>query len=328
MQSRSRLSSSLSHAFGLTLALSLAAATGLAGCAASSSELPADQGTLELPLTSSTGDGTIYRLSSATFELNGPAGTTILDGNAAVPSISVELPPGLTSVLLRPSWVLTRSTDGGSSFTQVDALLGTANPLSFRVLADTTQTLSFNFLVRNPNGQINVRFGVDDSPRQLTGGFRVTTATPPTGVLAPYANARLDFSTFFTLDGAQHLVEPDGAKTSLYYSSTTATEFYNDAFGVLSGTVGPAFAGGYVEYQVTAKTDGTQELRGTSYGFGAPFPTLEIGPATMNSPVALDAQGFPADAFFHEVVPFTLTLSDVDGSTASGTLVLRNLLGD
>jgi hypothetical protein len=310
----------------LTVALSFAAA--LAGCADSSSELPADQGTLELPLTSTTGDGTVYRLSSATFEITGPAGTQVVDGNAAVPSVSVELPPGLTSVLLRPSWVLTRSTDGGSTFAQVDALLGTANPFAFRVLADSAQTISFNFLVRNPNGQINVRFGVDDSLRQLAGGVRVSNAVPPTGALAPYTNARLDFSTYFSLAGVQHRIEADGAKTSRYWSSSTATEFFNDALGVLAGQVGPAFAGGYVEVRVTAKTDGTLEVAGSIDGFVDPFPSLQFGPATMVNPVALDAQGFPADAFFLEVVPFSLSLSDASGSTASGTLTLRNLLPD
>lgn len=315
----------LSAVFATALAL---AAASLAGCVDSSSELPADQGTLELPLVATTGDGTVYRLSSATFEITGPAGTTLLDANAAVPAVTASLPPGLTSVLLRPSWVLTRSTDGGSTFAPVDALLGTANPFSLRVLADTAQTISFNFLVRSASSQISVRFGVDDSPRQLAGGFRVTNTVPPTGVLAPYANARLDFSTFFALEGAQHLVEPDGAKTSLYWSRTTATEFYNDAIGVLAGAVAPAFAGGYVEVRVTAKTDGTMEVSGGLEGYADPFPVLTFGPATMLNPLPLDAGGFPTDAFFYEVVPFSLSLGDAAGSTAGGTLVLRNLIDE
>lgn len=326
MLSRSKLSL-LSTVLSSALAVGLAAAS-LTGCADSSSEPQAAEGTLELPLVATTGDGTIYRLSSATFEVTGPAGTTLLDANAAVPAVTATLPPGLTSVLLRPSWVLTRSTDGGSTFTAVDALLGTANPFSFRVLADTAQTLSFNFLVRSATSQISVRFGVDDSPRQLAGGFRVTTTVPPTGALAPYANARLDFSTFFTLEGVDHRVEPDGAKTSIYWSTTSATEFYNDAIGVLRDQVGPAFAGGYVEVRVTAKTDGTMEVAGDLDGYVAPFPSLDIGPAQMAIPLAVDAGGFPVDAFFHEVVPFTLSLGDVDSSTAGGTLVLRNLLSD
>lgn len=324
-----------SIATSLSAALVLAAAVAVlgAGCADSASQPQGERGTVQVPLTTTTGDGTIYRLSSATFDINGPSGVTVVDGNPAVPSITVQLPPGLASINLRPNWVLTRSTDGGSSFQQVSALLGTANPLSFRVLADTAQTLSFHFLVRDPNGQLTVRFGVDDSPRQLAGGFRFNSASapsgPPTGALAPYVNARLDFSTYFTLDApAAHVVEADGAKSSVYSSSNFATEFYNDSLGYLRDQVGPSLTGGYLEYKVTAKTDGTQELSGYVYGYSNFGADLTLTPTTLQRPLALDAQGFPADAFFQEVVPFSLTVYDNDNSTGSGTLVLRNLLPD
>lgn len=318
MQSRSRIST----LFILSLSLALAAA----GCAASSEEpAPTGEGELSIPLTSTAPDGTIYRLANATFEISGPSGLTILDGNPAVPSVSVELPPGLVSILLRPSWTLTRSTDGGVTFTAVNALLGTANPLSARVLADTAQSFAFDFLVRNPNGTIAIRFGVDPSPRQLAGGFRVTS-TGAAGSLAPYAGARLDFSTYFSLSSFGRRVEPDGSKTLIYLAGPTATEFYNDPIGILSGVVAPSYTGGYLEYQVTAKTDGTQELRGTYYGASDPYPTWELGPSTMAFPLALDAEGYPVDAFFHELVPYTLSYFDGQESSVTGTLVLRNLL--
>lgn len=317
MQSRFR--------FPSFVVLALAFATAAAGCATSSEDAPGQQGELAIPLTSTTPDGTIYRLANATFEITGPAGLTLLDGNPAIPSVTIELPPGLISVFLRPSWTLTRSTDGGSTFSAVNAVLGTANPLVARVLADTAQTMSFDFLVRNPNGTLSVRFGVDSSPRQLAGGFRVTSSGA-TGALASYAGARLDFSTYFSLYSFGHRVEPDGAKTLIYYAGPTATEFYNDPIGTLSSVVAPAMAGGYLEYQVTAKTDGTQELRGSYYGASDPYPELLFGPMTMQFPQPLDGEGYPVDAFFHEVVPYTLTLYDADSSSLTGTLVLRNLL--
>lgn len=329
------IATSLATSFATSLALAVvgAAALGAAGCADPSSQPQGELGTLQVPLTSTSGDGTIYRLSSATFDITSPSGLTVIDGNPALPSITVELAPGLASIALRPDWVLTRSTDGGSTFQQVSALLGTSNPLAFRILADTAQTLSFHFLVRNPNGEVTVRFGVDDSPRQLAGGVRFNSASapggPPTGALAPYVNARLDFSTYFTLDAAPaHAVEPDGSKSSIYSSSSFATEFYNDSFGYLRDTVGPSLAGGFLEYKVTAKTDGTQEVSGAIYGYSGVGAELVLTPTTMQLPLALDAQGFPADAFFHEVVPFALTVYDNDGSTGAGTLILRNLLPD
>lgn len=324
MQSRLRSPSLLP----LSMALALASLTA-AGCV-SPSEQPADdhavEGSVAIPLVSTAPDGVIYRLSGATFEINSIHGSAVLDGNVEQPSLTVELPPGLISVFLRPSWVLTRSTDGGTTFTQVSALLGSVNPQSYRVLADTASTISFDFLVRNTNGMLNVRFGVDSTPRQLAGGIRIGNNPSLTGRLAPYANASFDFSTYFSLYALQRRTEADGAKTLVYQSGATAAEFYNDPLGLFAGELAASYAGGYIEYQLTAKTDGTQELTGTMYGSTYPFTEIVMGPHTMRFAQPLDAQGFPTDAYFHEVVPYSITLYDDEQSTANGTMVLRNLL--
>lgn len=326
MQSRLRCSP-LFTLLSVALAMSSLAA---AGCD-SSAQLPSDddgavEGSIAIPLVSTAPDGVIYRLSGATFEINSAHGQAVLDGNIEQPSLTVELPPGLISVFMRPTWVLTRSTDGGNTFTQVSALLGSLNPQSYRVLADTASTISFDFLVRNPNGMLTVRFGVDSTPRQLAGGIRIVNNPAPTGRLAPYANHSFDFSTYFSLYAMQRRTEADGAKSLVYQSGATAAEFYNDPQGLFAGEIGASYTGGYIEYQLTAKTDGTQELSGTFYGSSYPFSELAIGPHTMRFAQPLDEQGFPIDAYFHEVVPYSLTLYDDEQSTAYGTLVLRNLL--
>ncbi len=303
------------------LALALALAAGLGACD-SSSALEPTQGQVVVPLTTTIGTD-VYRLAPAQFEVSGPGGTMVLDASSQ-PSLTVELPPGLTTVLLRPGWSLGRSTDGGHNFQPVSALLGSSNPLALRVLANTETTVAFDFLVRNPNGTVTVSFGVDPSPHQLAGGFNVTTAT---GALAGYAAKRLDFSSYFTVTAQSHRVEADGSKSLVYTVGGNATEFYNDPIGTLATTIGPAFAGGYLEYRVTAKADGTQEIYGEYYGAADPYPTFIIGPGPLSNNLQLDAAGFPIDAYFHSVAPFTLTafVSGVD-SSLTGRLILRNLL--
>jgi hypothetical protein len=311
----------VTNRFRLTLLAMLAVVA--AACVAPSDDHPAE-GRVSIPLTSTGDDGMIYRLANATFELTGPGGTQVVNGNADVPSVTVELPPGLTSVLLRPGWMLSRSNDGGGSFTPVSALLGSANPLTLRVLADTSTNLSFEFLVRNPNGMLTVRFGVTATPRQLAGGMTITAGT---GDLVAYAGKRLDFSIYFSLGQLSRNVEVDGSKTLVYDAGAVATEFFNDAIGTLTGVVAPAMAGGFLEYQITAKADGTQEFRGTYSGGGDPFPTIDFGPQLLTFPLPLDANGFPVDQFFIDVIPFHLAYSTISGdSTATGRFTLRHLL--
>src|SRR5262249_50764252 len=84
---------------------------------------------LELPLLITASDGTIFRLSNATFELTAPDGTIqTIDGNVDQPSVTATLTPATYSVRLRPGWVLQRSTDGGVTFADVSAILGSQNP--------------------------------------------------------------------------------------------------------------------------------------------------------------------------------------------------------
>ncbi|MEZ4361902.1 MAG: hypothetical protein R3B48_17055 [Kofleriaceae bacterium] len=312
----SRLFVSLSLAAGLALA-ALASA-----CTSATEVEPAGQ--LAIPLTSTGGDGLLYRLSSATFEISGPSGLVLLDASADVPSVAAELPPGLTTVLLRPGWSLTRSADGGATFEPVSALLGSANPATLRVLADTASTISFEFFVRNPNGMLTVRFGVDPAPRQLAGSVTITAGT---GDLAGYAGKRLDFSIYYGLAQLTRILQPDGTKTLSYETGPVATEFYNDGLGVLENVVGPSMAGGFLQFQISAKPDGTQEFFGQYFGASEPFPNLDLGPQILDLPVSLDASGFPNDEFFVNLVSFNLAyLTATGGSTATGRFVLRNLL--
>jgi hypothetical protein len=320
----------------LALLSTLATAAPLVGACDAPAEPTATTGSLSLPLVQSGTDGSLYELANATFEITAADGVHTLDGSVGSPAVSIVLPPGIATVHLLDGWELRRTLPGQSIPETVPALLGTANPTVLRVLANQSSTVSFGFIVRSVDGTVNVTFGVEEDPRELAGGIRITTATGP---LAPYADGsvtpRADFAVFYQLARLDSVVLADGSKDHAYFAgpfdefTTTpvAAEFYNDPIGTLAGTIGPAFAGAYLEYHIAAKPDGTRELRGTLSGINPPFVTLDFGPYTLRADVPLGEDGFPADVFFHDdSVPFTLqAFLDEGEATMTGFLNLRHI---
>ncbi len=314
----------------VSLALSLALLAPLAaGCGTSPGpEAPeVATGTLEIPLQQPGSDGALYRLA-ASFQVDSPAGTAILDGTGTASSVEITLPPGLFTVQLLDGWTLRKSLDGGATFTPVSALLGSPNPGSGRILANQPAAIGFQFLIRSATGELTIGFGVSPDPRELAGGVVVDNdPANATGAYIPYARARLDFAVFYDLAEVTSVTLADGTKDRTFFSGALAVEFYNDAIGILSGTVGPAMAGGFLEYHLAALPDGSQTISGFIDGFNAPFTSLNFGPHVLPVPVPLDAAGFPTDAFvFDSFVPFSLTtFFDEGDATMSGQLRFRSI---
>jgi hypothetical protein len=309
----------------LRLALSLATcALAAAGCAtASDSGGGAEVGTVVIPLQQTGVDGALYHLS-AQFQIDGPAGTQFVDASGGDPSVTVVLPPGLNAVTLLDGWTLSRSDDFGASFTPVSAVLGTVNPFGVRVLANFSDTLVFQFIVRQATGSLTINFGVTLHPRELAGGMIITDAT---GDFAPYVNARPDYA-FYHSAFVEHLTLADGTKRLQFSSDAFAGELFNDPFGLLTGTIGPSYTGGFTQYHFDAKPDGTQEIAGEIDGANTPFPVMTFGPFTLVfTRLPLDADGFPTDIFINEPnVPFTRDVFFPSGeATLTGTLRFRNV---
>jgi len=297
-----------------------------AGCAASPAP-DVETGTLQLPLQQPGSDGALYHLNGS-FEVISPAGTQTLDGTGAGAALTITLPPGLVTVQLLDGWTLTKSVDGGATFAPVSALLGSPNPNAARVLANQPAELSFQFLVRSTTGDLTIGFGVTPAPRELAGGVVVDNdPANATGDYVPYARARLDFAVFYDLAQVDSVVLADGTKDRTFTAGAVAMEFYNDTLGVLSGTVGPAIAGGFLAYHLAALPDGTQTITGEIDGADTPFTVLTFGPHVLPVNVPLDADGFPTDVFlFDSLVPFSMTTSFDDGdATMIGQLRLRSI---
>jgi len=302
----------------LSLAISAASSAPLvSGCATTNDS---ETGTLQLALQQVGSDGAVYQLSGQ-FQIDGPGGTQTVDATGFTPSVTLTLPPGITSVWLRDGWTLAKSTDGGATYTPVSALLGSLNPYLARVLANVSDTIVFQFLIRDSDGQETISFGVVPHPRELAGGV---VASAGTGDYTSYARARLDFAIYHDLASTERVNLSDGGKDLVLTAGPVAVEIFNDTLGLLSGTVAPLLAGGSLQYHFIARPDGTQEVSGELDGLsGAPFSTLVFGPSLLElGNLPLDADGFPTDVFFNEpLVSFALT-TEFD----SGEAVLRGNL--
>ena len=319
------------------VAAALAAALPLAqGCATDRAGDPGSTGPtgeMVLALEQPGPHGEIYQLANASFEISTATGTFTVDGNG--PQLSVPLPPGTVSVFLDPGWTLGKSTDGGVTFQPVSALLGSFNPIGVRVLANQSAFVRFDFLIRQPNGNLQISLGVVTDPRELAGGFVVQSAT---GALADYAlmqNQRMDFAVFYQLTSVESVTLGDGTRQRTYTSfnqgssfgpvppppGALAAEFYGDKLGTLSGPTAADLTGATLNYTVAAHPDGTITVSGDLIGLSS---ELTFAPDPIDAVVPpLDADGFPADAFFYDSdVPFTM---DIGPDTITGVLRVRNL---
>ena len=313
------------------------AASFLQGCAADN---PGDQestGQLVVALSQPGPHGEIFHLDNATFDITlFPEGTTTtVVGGTDAQLTTGPLRPGLVLIQLRDGWTLEKSTDGGATFQPVPALLGSLNPSVVRVLANQPAFVEFTFLVREPNGTLQISLGVVTEPRELAGAFIVQTAT---GDLANYAvglNSRMDFAVFFQLTSLESVALDDGTKQRVYTAfsqggsfgpipqapGAVAAEFYNDRIGTLSGPIATELTGGFLTYTVAAKPDGTVELSGSLSG-GA--TDIEFGPDAIDAVIpTIGPDGFPDDVFFYDSeVPFTQ--SSFQG-TLTGILRVRHI---
>jgi hypothetical protein len=303
------------------LALSLAPFAALAtGCAAGPAS---DTGTLQIPLSEPGPDGAIYHLEGS-FQFTGPQGITQVDDVGSDPSVTVELTPGLYEVQLLDGWLLERSGDGGATYDPISAIIGSLNPVPVRVLGNQPAAVNFQFLMRNADGELVIAFGVSTVPRELAGGMVISTGT---GQYADYSNRTVDYAVYYDLAATTRTTAADGTRDAGYTAGFVGGEFFNDTAGILSSQ-GPAIAGGTLEYHLAVNPDGSQVLTGRLETGNFPDTILNFGPRTLDTPLAVDADGFAVDGFlFDSFVPFTLTtlFDSTGGDTLTGQMRFRSL---
>jgi hypothetical protein len=129
-------------------------------------------GTLQLPLTSSSPDGKVYRLVGATFKIVGPQTVTIADTSAD--TVQTALEAGSYTVELAGTWTMERVDAPG---TAVSASLLSPNPLPFSVTKGATSVVRFQFKLPG-QGSADVGFQVDTGG-WLAGTLRFTDRENP-----------------------------------------------------------------------------------------------------------------------------------------------------
>ncbi len=282
-------------------AIALATAVLGGGCTASpGAGQPAESG-VTIPLTQQLNNNQ-YRLT-ANFQITEPDGTVLrVDGTGDVPSVTVQVAPGINQIEVLDGWTLSRSTDGGMTFTPVSAVLATENPINLIVAPNRVTSWEFDFIVRDPNGQVQISFGVVDPPRQLSATLFVTGGF---GDFAKYTNTELGLTIYFSGPFPQTSIETDGTHDLQINSGVSSLEFFNDVPGLVT-PLGKSFEGGFFTFTTRIHPDGTQDFSASDQGFESTFPevTFSTGQAFLPS----DANGFPADtSFFAFGSPFEIS---------------------
>ncbi len=128
-----------------------------------------DLGSVNLPLTTTVKDGTIYHLAAATFTITGEAlaAPRVVKPPADEAIHNEPLPVGKYSIVLAKGWVLEKRGPAEKLFSPVTAQLVTPNPLSFTVDGKLPGDAFFGFVTSSGDvslgkGSVNIRIGVAD----------------------------------------------------------------------------------------------------------------------------------------------------------------------
>lgn len=318
------LSSALALA-SLTSLTPLASLASLAGCLAeeggASGGDRATTGRVEVPLTRVADDGTIYRLQGVRLALSGSGGARIVEADDGAATLSFEAEAGVLSAKLLDGWSLEQSGDGGATFSAVGAVLASLNPMVLAISPNSYATLSFEFLLRNPSGTVDVRFFVEQVSGQINA---LVFPREATGRLAPYRFSQLGMALYYK-GSSYHLPSPDGPAL-VTWSWTTGLEIYDDRLGLLSEELAPRMSGYALHFEVAAREDGTQLLSGDFTNNHQPDdPALSFSGSELWQPLPLNETGYPVPGPLLGQVPFSISLADEEGSTMSGVMNLQSL---
>ncbi|WNG54787.1 hypothetical protein F0U59_08375 [Archangium gephyra] len=245
---------------------------------------PQEAGTLQLPLTSTSSDGKVYRLVGATFNITGTQTVTVTD--TAADTVQTPLQAGAYTIQLASGWTMERADAPG---TAVPATLLSPNPLTFTVKKEQISQLRFMFKLPG-DGTADVGIHVD-SGGWLAGTIHVEVSDGSGPDVDPYGE----------------LVGKDVPFLISFESFTTS----RDGFGVTAVHTGPVTVqfGGVPSEQlerVAASLEGSMfsfTLRRSGSGavdFGGgrienleADIRLELFPGWIPFTGLLDAEGYP-----------------------------------
>lgn len=156
--------------------LGLVASLGLAACDAPGGEA-GDLGTVQLPLSTTLTDGTMYRLQSATFVIQGADEAVEVDGSG-VAIVERDLPVGDYLLTLADGWRMQEKVADGP-YRVVEAVLISPNPRAFSLGEFQTTVVALRFRVGEDaialgHGRVQVVMEIDagESPCEEVDWYR------------------------------------------------------------------------------------------------------------------------------------------------------------
>jgi hypothetical protein len=279
-----------------SLTLSLAA-----GCAVEPDDI--DTG-VSIPLTTTTPNGTTYRLSNATFNFTGPEARSVTSSGDET-ALDVALSPGSYLLELAAGWRMERLQNGVPQ--PVDAALVSQAVQQVTVLPGSVSQAYYQFLLaaEGGSGSVTISFGVTEAAT-LTGTLSVADPTcDPTTGCAPTISLVTQIA-FPPL--APESIATDALELHLT-GGGTVFDFFDDSLA----SAAEQLAGSPISMILRrGRTDLPDQPQQLSIDIGSDTAPLRfaIGPAQVVNSIRPD--GFPA-------VPTELTFE--------APLVVRNLTG-
>lgn len=288
-----------------------------AGCVQGEATREPDGTEIAIPLNSVGSDGRVYHLTGA-FEITSPDGTQrTIDEVGTDPVVTINLPAGRHSVHLKDGWVIERSNDGGSTFTTtVPAFLAGSNPMDVVVVPGRTATLNLQFVVRETTGNLDIKFGVVDQPRELVAEIQISGTSAE---FAAYQGTSISLVIYYTpgVQTTSYYYEGYSPYYYTYYrthtTSVTGIEFLNDSVGLLKPIAGD-LGSGTLSFTLRNRAMGQREFFGDYTSNKGSSPDLSFGTSTTAS-FEGSLGTFPDD------VPFTASGSPVQ-LVSGGSVIL------
>ena len=159
-------------------------------CSEQSPQEISDAGTLQLRLTGQSSAGHTYRLRDADLEITGPTNVTLhSEDDPDAESLRRDLQAGPYEMLLQDGWFLERQDEDGT-FVPVEAILMSANPAPFEIVAEETTNVQFKFqagdeIVDLGDGTLEVSIAVEEEEDECAPGEWQQIATLPTTPTRP-----------------------------------------------------------------------------------------------------------------------------------------------
>ncbi|AKJ00495.1 hypothetical protein [Archangium gephyra] len=244
---------------------------------------PQEAGTLQLPLTSTSG-GKVYRLVGAAFHITGPQTVTVTD--TAADTVQTTLEAGAYTIELASGWRMERADAPG---TAVPAALLSPNPLTFTVKKDELSQVRFMFKLPG-DGTADVGIHVD-SGGWFAGTIRVDSLEGDSGPTNPYSGM-LGKSVPFLISFESFTASHDSGPVTLVHTSPITVQFAGVPSEQLE-RVAAALNGSMLSFKLRRFSSGSVDFNGGVVENLAADVRLELSFGSDPFVGLMDAEGYP-----------------------------------